>query len=176
MKCISVLPLLFLLTLQSTDRLFNNYNIFNIGKHRYKCELDLVKYVPGHIIITLKNHSVSSALQCVSIWINLRGCKQRPPFLLSYYSDPTPLSLKVSVAPYLCSLYLFLPFVSQFTPCLYHTAKTKYRNFETNIPRKGISGSRSQFPHSCVCERFIYSHDRPAYSAGGNMWTDPWTI
>ncbi len=23
------------------------------------------------------------------------------------------------------------------------TAKTKYRNFETNIPRKGISGSRS---------------------------------
>ncbi len=48
-----------------------------------------------------------------------------------------------------------------------HTAKTKYRNFETNIPRKGISGFQSQFPHSCVCERFIYSHDRSAYSAGG---------
>ncbi len=29
-----------------------------------------------------------------------------------------------------------------------HTAKTKYRNFETNIPRKGISGPQSQFPHS----------------------------
>jgi hypothetical protein len=27
------------------------------------------------------------------------------------------------------------------------TAKTKYRNFETNIPRKGISGTQSQFPH-----------------------------
>jgi hypothetical protein len=25
----------------------------------------------------------------------------------------------------------------------YYTAKTKYRNLETNIPRKGISGSRS---------------------------------
>jgi hypothetical protein len=37
------------------------------------------------------------------------------------------------------------------------TAKTKYRNFETNIPRKGISRSPSQFPHSCVCERIIYS-------------------
>ncbi len=48
-------------------------------------------------------------------------------------------------------------------------AKTKYRNFETNIPRKGILGSQSQFPHSCVCERIIYSHDRSAYSAGGNM-------
>jgi hypothetical protein len=35
------------------------------------------------------------------------------------------------------------------------TAKTKYRNFATNIPRKGISGSQYQFPHSCVCERFI---------------------
>jgi hypothetical protein len=41
--------------------------------------------------------------------------------------------------------------------CLLCTAKTKCRNFETNIPRKGISGSQSQFPHSCVCERFIYS-------------------
>jgi hypothetical protein len=37
------------------------------------------------------------------------------------------------------------------------TAKTKYRNFKTNIPSKGISGSQSQFPHSCVCEWFIYS-------------------
>ncbi len=48
-------------------------------------------------------------------------------------------------------------------------AKTKYRNFETNIPRKGISGPQSQFPHSCVCEPFIYFHDRSACSAGGNM-------
>jgi hypothetical protein len=50
-----------------------------------------------------------------------------------------------------------------------HTAKTKYRYFETNVPRNGISGSQSQFPHSCVCERFLYSHGRSAYSAGGNM-------
>ncbi len=56
------------------------------------------------------------------------------------------------------------------------TAKTKYRNFETNIPRKGISGSQSQFPHSCVCERFIYFHDLSAYSARGNMQTDPGTL
>ncbi len=41
-----------------------------------------------------------------------------------------------------------------------HTAKTKHRNFETNIPRKGISGSQSQFPHSCVCERFTYIFPR----------------
>jgi hypothetical protein len=52
---------------------------------------------------------------------------------------------------------------------LSHSAKTKYQNLETNIPRKGISGSQSQFPHSCICERFIYSHDWSAYSAGGNM-------
>jgi hypothetical protein len=49
------------------------------------------------------------------------------------------------------------------------TAKTKCRKFETNIPRKGISGPQSQFPHSCVCERIIYSHDGSACSAGGNM-------
>ncbi len=33
------------------------------------------------------------------------------------------------------------------------TAKTKCRKFETNIPRKGILGPQSQFPHSCVCEQ-----------------------
>ncbi len=59
---------------------------------------------------------------------------------------------------------------------LSYTAKTKYRNLETNIPRKGIAGFQSQFPHSCLCERFIYSHDRSPYSAGGNMQTDPGTI
>ncbi len=48
-----------------------------------------------------------------------------------------------------------------------HTAKTKYRNFEINIPRKGISGPQSQFPHSCACERFRYAHHRSPYSAGG---------
>jgi hypothetical protein len=48
----------------------------------------------------------------------------------------------------------------------HYTAKTKYRNFETNISRKGLSGSQSQFPHSCDCERFIYSHDRSPCSAG----------
>jgi hypothetical protein len=57
-----------------------------------------------------------------------------------------------------------------------HTAKTKCRKLETNIPRKGLSGSQSQFPHSCVCERIIYSHDGSAFSAGGNMWTDPGKI
>ncbi len=36
------------------------------------------------------------------------------------------------------------------------TAKTKCRKFETDIPRNGISGSQSQFPHSCVCERIMY--------------------
>jgi hypothetical protein len=56
----------------------------------------------------------------------------------------------------------------QFT----HTAKNQYLKFEPNIPRKGIARLHPQFPHSCVCERFIYSHNRSAYSGAGNMWTD----
>ncbi len=35
------------------------------------------------------------------------------------------------------------------------TAKKKCQKFEANIPRKGISGPQSQFPHSCVC-RFCW--------------------
>jgi hypothetical protein len=55
-------------------------------------------------------------------------------------------------------------------------AKKKCRKFKANISRKGISGPQSQFPHSCVCERIIYSHDEAAVSAGGNMWTDTGNI
>ncbi len=54
------------------------------------------------------------------------------------------------------------------------TAKTQYRKFETNIPRKGVARPQSQFPHSCVCERFIYSHDQSAYSAAGKYVDRPW--
>jgi hypothetical protein len=47
------------------------------------------------------------------------------------------------------------------------TAKTQYRKFETNVPRKGIAQGEFHFPHSCVCERFINSQDLSAYSAAG---------
>jgi hypothetical protein len=41
-------------------------------------------------------------------------------------------------------------------PTLLHTAKTRYRKFETNIPRKGTAQLQSQFLHSCFY-RFAYS-------------------
>ncbi len=38
-----------------------------------------------------------------------------------------------------------------------HTGKTKCRKFETNIPRKGISGPQSQFPHIlCLWASYIF--------------------
>ncbi len=51
------------------------------------------------------------------------------------------------------------------------TKRPLHCKFETNIPRKELRGT-VPFPHSCVWERFIYFHDRPAFSAAGNMWTD----
>ncbi len=39
---------------------------------------------------------------------------------------------------------------------------------------KGIEWPQSQFPHSCVCERFIYSHDRSVYSATGKYVDRSW--
>ncbi len=44
-----------------------------------------------------------------------------------------------------------------------YTARNQYRKFETHIPRKGTARPQSHFPHSRVCERFLYSHDRSAY-------------
>ncbi len=37
------------------------------------------------------------------------------------------------------------------------------RKFYKCIPFLGIARPQSQFPHSCVCERFTYSHDRSTY-------------
>ncbi len=51
------------------------------------------------------------------------------------------------------------------------TGGVKYTALQRIIPK--IQNKYSQFPHSCVCERFIYSHDWSAYFSAGNMWTDP---
>jgi hypothetical protein len=61
-------------------------------------------------------------------------------------------------------------------PHAYHTAKTQYRKFEINIPRKGIPRPKAQIPHSYVCERFIYSHDRSAYVAAGKYVDRSWEL
>ncbi len=47
-------------------------------------------------------------------------------------------------------------------------------NVETNIPRRGIARYQSQFPHYCVCEQCIYSHNRSAYSAAGKYEDRSW--
>jgi hypothetical protein len=44
--------------------------------------------------------------------------------------------------------------------------------FETNIPRKGIARAQSQFPQSCVCERFLYSQDWSTYFLQQNRQID----
>ncbi len=44
---------------------------------------------------------------------------------------------------------------------------------QTNIPRKGIARPQTQFPHSCVYERFKYFHDCSAYSPAGNTVCGP---
>ncbi len=44
-------------------------------------------------------------------------------------------------------------------------ASALYRKSNLCIPRKGIVLPQSQFLHSCVCERFIYSQDQSTYLA-----------
>jgi hypothetical protein len=57
----------------------------------------------------------------------------------------TVLQMEFNVSPRIYSMYL----------------TTLQINFDLCIPRNGTARPQSQFPHSCVCERFIYySHDR----------------
>ncbi len=80
-------------------------------------------------------------------------------FLL--YTAPTPitahvlgthtreiLSVSKSCLNYMYSNLLPLLLIGRFRACLSN---------KTNIPRKGIARPQSQFPHSCVCERFSYT-------------------
>jgi hypothetical protein len=50
--------------------------------------------------------------------------------------------------------------------------RTNTESSEQIFSEKELRVHKSQFPHSCVFERLIYFHDRSAYSAAGNMWTD----
>jgi hypothetical protein len=49
---------------------------------------------------------------------------------------------------------------SRNVPLLYAALQ---RKSHLCIPRKGIGQLQSRFPHSCVCERFIYSQDWSTY-------------
>jgi hypothetical protein len=52
----------------------------------------------------------------------------------------------------------------------YHTLKRQNTEISKQIfPEKEYWGLSPNFHIPCVCERFIYSHDWSAYSAGGNM-------
>ncbi len=57
---------------------------------------------------------------------------------------------------------------------IYAYAKRQYQKIVTNIPKKGIVRPQSRFPHSCVCERFIYSHGRSGFSAAGKYVDRSW--
>ena len=55
-----------------------------------------------------------------------------------------------------CYLYFKLTmFLTYYLSSLCFLTAKQHRKFETNIPRKGIARPQPQFPHSCVCERFI---------------------
>jgi hypothetical protein len=73
------------------------------------------------------------------------------------------------------ALYILLLISIQTTPfarLARHSAKNQYQKLSIKIFRE--KELRSHSPN--FRERFIYTHDRFADSAAGNMWTDPWNI
>ncbi len=51
---------------------------------------------------------------------------------------------------------------------------TLYRKSNLCILRKGIAQPQSQFLHSCVCERIIYSQNRSTYIAAASQTDRSW--
>ncbi len=98
-------------------------------------------------------------------------------------------SLVTGIRFILCARHKCLNGVRTNTTCVLHPCRSslttgQYRaHCKDKMPKiwnkysqKKNIGAQSRFPHSCVCERIIYSHDGPAYFAAGNMWTNPGTI
>jgi hypothetical protein len=86
-----------------------------------------------------------------------------PFFIVSYDIDYT-LSvichLPVVIQWHLISVIYHLSFIAAFFLAAYTTLQGKSH---LCIPFLGIVRPQSQFPHWCVCERFIYSQDRSTY-------------
>jgi hypothetical protein len=61
---------------------------------------------------------------------------------------------------------------SSRTPGVGHC--TLYHKSEFWIPRNKTARPRSQFIHSCICERFIYSQDQSAYLAAAKQADRSW--
>ncbi len=55
-------------------------------------------------------------------------------------------------------------------------AKTLHRKLETNtvFPEMKLLRPRSQFLHPCICEWFIYTHDRSAYMPAAKFEDQSW--
>jgi hypothetical protein len=51
---------------------------------------------------------------------------------------------------------------------------TLHRKFHLRIPRIGIARPQSQFPHICVCERFIYSQNPSTYFPAAEQADQSW--
>jgi hypothetical protein len=78
------------------------------------------------------------------------------------HSPPLPMSIS-----WLLTDRLILPETISIRIGLYKPSSTLHRKFETNISINETARPRSQFLHSCICERSIYSHDRSAYCVCG---------
>jgi hypothetical protein len=88
-----------------------------------------------------------------------------PPFPFPFPSHSPPLFLLLLWIPPSCPSSSLCPLQRQNTEISKHI-----------FPEKEYRGPQFQFPHSCVCERCLYFHDRSPCSAEGNMWTDHGTI
>jgi hypothetical protein len=85
-------------------------------------------------------------------------------WLQDYYCN-FMIPFGIYFVPYAHSWMAASTVVLYFSKEYYNSRKniTLEGKFHLCIPFLGIAWPQSQFPHSCVCERFIYSQDRFTY-------------
>ncbi len=104
-----------------------------------------------HLIIL----NFRSSKPLIWIWIRIRNPDPHWPKML--YPDP---------------LHCF--FIYSTTLQRHNTENSRQIFPGKELPEKELRAPQSQFPHSCLCERFIYSQDLSAYSAAGKYVDRSW--
>ncbi len=116
----------------------------------------------GKYFVNLEDGCRTVIFLCHFVFFTLHARKSRVSFENSFHAkQPMRLSCAASGRVYSIASFATPDYFTADCATLQRD-NTKIRN--RNIPRKGIERPQSQFPLSCVCERFVYSHERSAYS------------
>ncbi len=134
-------------------RIFNRGYVLNACIPEYLWQVSLLhSYLPIFVVKLIKKCCGNQ-----TCWLLIRH------FYILKRTIPTEVLRLIEIVPYKKISCKFT--YKKGVPALYRLFLSicTERNFDLCVLRKGATRPQSKFPQSCVCEWFIYFHDRSTY-------------